>query len=208
MPRPGVSEQTALVRRNADAVAASLLSAEALPPPSGRRVLVVLMGLPASGKSHAARSLATRLGAVVVSSDALRRRLFVAPSYARDETEAVFAVAHAQARSLLERDHTAIFDATNLRERDRDPLYALARDAAAAVVLVRLSAPEDLVRERLAGRLAGVSDADQSDADLRVYEMMRERYEPPLQPVVEIDAGADLERELERVVEAVRLACA
>ncbi len=208
MTRLGVTEQTALVRRNAQEIARSMLAEDRLAAPSGCRALLVVMGLPASGKSHASRILAARLGAVVVATDALRRRLFVVPSYARAESRAVFALGHAMARALLAQRHTVIFDATNLRERDRRPLYALARDTAAGLVLVRVTAPEAVIHARLADRLARVSQLDQSEADRRVYEMMRERYEEPSRPWLAIDGAADLEREIERVAEAVRAACA
>ncbi len=207
MPRLGVTEQTAVVRRNVQEIARSLLDDDGLPPPSRCRVVVVLMGLPGSGKSHFGRLLAARRGAVVVASDALRRRLFVAPSYARSETRTVFAIAHAMTRMLLAEGRTVIFDATNLRERDRGPLYALAREAEAGLVLVRVTAPEPVIHERLAGRLARVAPEDASDADLRVYEVMRERFEEPSRPYLATDSSADLSAELARVAEAVRAAC-
>ncbi len=208
MPRLGVTEQTAFVRANVDAIAGAMLAEEPPPAAVGCRALVLLIGLPGSGKSHVARSLAAHLGAVVVASDALRRRLFVAPSYVRAESQTVFALAHAMARLLLAERHIVIFDATNLRERDRRPLYALASATAAGLVLVRVTAPEAVIRARLEGRLARISALDQSEADLRVYELMRERYEEPSRPALTIDRVGDLEREIERVAEAVRASCA
>lgn len=208
MPRLGVTEQTAVVRRNVEEIARSFLAEDRLPEPSGCRALVVLMGLPGSGKSHFGRLLAARLGARVIASDALRRRLFVAPSYARAESQTVFALAHVMARALLADNHTVIFDATNLKERDRRPLYAVARDTGAALVLVRVTAPEQVILARLAGRFARESSADASEADRRVYELMRESYEAPSRPYLTVDAGADLGAEVARATEAVRGACA
>lgn len=208
MPRPGVNEQTAFLSRNVDDVARSLLAEDSTRPrPSGCRVFVVLMGLPGAGKSHLGRVLAQDLGGVVVASDALRRRLLVAPSYSLGETRAVFALGHAVARALLNEGHTVIFDATNLTERDRLPLYALARDAQAGVVLVHVTAPEAVIHARLAGRLAQAARDDASEADLRIYEMMRERYEEPVRPHLTVDTGADLAPAARRVAEAARAAC-
>ena len=208
MPHLGVTEQTTFVRRNVEEIARAMLEEDTSPAPSGCRVLVVLIGLPGSGKSHLARLLAQRLGAVVVATDQLRRRLFIAPSYVRLETRTVFALAHVLARRLLAERHTVIFDATNLRESDRRPLYALARGTEAGLVLVRAVAAEPTIRERLAGRQSRVSAADASDADVRVYEMMRERFEEPSRPVLVVETGGDLEREIARVSEVVRSACA
>lgn len=208
MPRLGVTQQTAVIRHNVEAIARAFLAEEGPPVPSGCRALVALMGLPASGKSHFARLLAARLGAVIVASDLLRRRLFVAPSYARGETRTVFALAQAMARLLLLDGHTVIFDATNLRERDRRPLYALARAAGAGLVLVHVAAPEPVVRERLAIRSRRESPGDASDADARVFEMMRERYVPPARAFLTVASTSGLEAEVARVAAEVRRSCA
>ncbi len=208
MPRRGVAQQTAFIRRNVVDVARQLLREPAPPTPAGRRALVVLIGLPGAGKSHVARLLAERLGAVTVSSDALRRRIFVAPAYDRAETRAVFALAHAMTRLLLEDAHTVILDATHLRERDRGPAYDLARDTSAALVLVHVTAPEHVIRARLADRAAGGSPLDLSEADARVFELMRERYEAPARPVLVLDSAGDLQAGIARVEAEVCRACA
>jgi predicted kinase len=208
VPRPGVTEQTAYLSRTVEDVARSLLDEDSTRPrPSGCRVFVVLMGLPGAGKSHFGRVLARELGGVLVASDALRRRLFVAPSYGLAETRALFALAHAVARALLSEGHTVIFDATNLTERDRLPLYAIAREAQAGLVLVHVTAAEAVIHARLAGRLAQPARDDASEADLRVYEMMRERLEEPAGPFLSVDTGADIASAARGVVEAVRAAC-
>lgn len=163
-PDPGVTAQTRLYAERAEQLARSLLAETALPPPAGRRALVALIGLPGSGKSHLGRLLAARLGAVVVASDQLRRRIFVAPSYGAGESAMVFAIAHAMARELLARDHAVIFDATNLRERDRRPLYEIAEQIGARLVLVRIYAPEAEIYARLGRRrLRGIAEDQHPD---------------------------------------------
>lgn len=202
MARRGVAEQTRLYRGRAEELATSLL-AELAPPEAragARRALVVLIGLPGAGKSHFGRLLAERLAVPVVSTDVLRRRLFVAPSYTREETRTVFAVAHAMARRLLVLDRTAIFDATNLRERDRRPLYALADEARATAVLVRVTAPEAAIYGRLEQRRARQGAEDASEADERVYEMMRGRYEEPSRPYLVVDTTEELAPAVDRVI--------
>lgn len=199
--RRGVAEQTRLYAGRPHEIARSILAQSTLPPPT-RRVLVALMGLPGSGKSHFGRLVAERLGAFVVASDELRRRLFVAPSYMPGETRMVFAVAHAMVREVLTADRAVVFDATNLRERDRRPLYALADETAARLVLVRVTAPEPEIYRRLAERRAGGDPRDASEADERVYRLMRERYEEPSRPYVVVDSATDLAAALAAVAGA------
>lgn len=208
MRRGGVAQQTSFYRRHHEEVAASLLQDLPIPASRGRRALVALAGLPGAGKSHLARLLAERLGGMVVSSDGIRRRLFIAPSYARAETRAVFIVAHAMTRRLLTEGHVVIFDATNLVERDRRPLYGLAADSGAGFVLVRVVAGEDEIFARLDRRQAQGLPADASEADRRVYGAMRERYEEPTRTYITVDASGDLDAALERIGLAVEAACA
>ena len=59
-------------------------------------------------------------------------------------------------------------------------------------MLVRAVAAEPTIRKRLAGRQSRVSAADASDADVRVYEMMRERFEQPSRSVLVVETGVDL----------------
>lgn len=213
-PDPGVTAQTRLYAERAEQLARSLLAETALPRPAGRRALVALIGLPGSGKSHLGRLLAARLGAVVVASDQLRRRIFVAPSYGAGESAMVFAIAHAMARELLARDHAVVFDATNLRERDRRPLYEIAEQIGARLVLVRIYAPEPEIYARLGRRrLRGVPEdqhapPDASDADERVYAAMRDRYEEPRRPYLVVDTTGDLAAAVERVAACVEDGCA
>ena len=207
MPRNGVREQTAYLRASAASLAEAIAAETPAPAAMGRPCLVLLIGLPASGKSHVARLLAERVGAITVASDALRRRLFIAASYTPAETTAVFALAHELARRLLLRGHVVILDATSLQERQRAPLYAIARDASAPLVLIRVVASEAAIKDRLGRRGAGASPIDASDADWSIYQMMRERYEEPTRPYLTIDTSGDLDAELARAVEAIRLAC-
>jgi predicted kinase len=206
--RLAVGQQTALLRAAVEDIAAELAAAEPAPERAGPPSLVVLVGLPASGKSHLARLVAERLGAAIVSSDALRRRLFVAPSYAATESRTVFALVRALARRLLGHGRVVVVDATNLRERDRAPLYAAAREAGAPVVVVRVVAPEPITRERLGRRASRTSTADASEADWAVYRMMRERYEAPARPYLTVDTSEDSDHAVDSVVEAVRRASA
>ena len=51
-----------------------------------RPVMVVVSGLPGSGKSHFSRRLAEQVGLFTLESDVLRTALFPSPSYTRSES--------------------------------------------------------------------------------------------------------------------------
>jgi hypothetical protein len=163
----------------------------------------MLMGFPGVGKTHCARLLAARLGAAHVATDHLRSRLFIAASYADEENRAVFGIAEALVDELLAEGHAVVLDATNLVARNRRPMEDIATRRAAPLVHVLVIADDDATRARLLARQAARADGDHSDADLRVYERMRERgFEPP-ERYVELRNGSALAEEIERIARSV-----
>ena len=145
--------------------------------------LVLLSGLPATGKTAFAARLAPRLDAYVLESDAVRRELFPKRRYTGKENAAVFAAVRERAEAALAASEDVIIDATNLRERERGGFRELAVRQGARVVAVRLAAPEAVARERLSGPREGASEAG-----VGVYERMRGREESFSEPCVQVDS--------------------
>ena len=217
MTRPGLGSSAAAVKAQtrayalrADELVAQLRhEIEAPPTPAGRPALVVLMGYPGVGKSHCARLLATRLGAAHIASDQLRSRLFIAPTYADAENATIFRCVDALVDGMLGEGHRVIVDATNLVARSRAASVGAAQRAGAPIVFIRVVADEAAIRGRLEQRRTARAADDHSDADLRVYERMRDRpFEPPPEGHLELVNGDDLHAEIERIANDVELRCA
>ncbi|MDP6508618.1 MAG: AAA family ATPase, partial [Chloroflexota bacterium] len=83
-------------------------------------LLLVLSGLPASGKSTLAAGLAARHPFCVVATDPIRKTLFPDRTYTAEESVATHRVAHEVLRYLLERGVWCVFDGTNLQRRHRE----------------------------------------------------------------------------------------
>src|SRR3990172_5910223 len=83
-----------------------------LPEPVSRPVLVVVSGLPGTGKSYFCQRLAERLPFLILETDALRRRLFSRPSYRPGESQRLFAAVHGLLEELLEQGISVLLDAT------------------------------------------------------------------------------------------------
>lgn len=154
-----------------------LRHAGTLPAPRRRPALVALVGLPGAGKTWLAAELRRRTGAVVLESDDLRALLFGRPTYSAQESRRLFAAIHAAVACLLRRGVSVVLDATNLAESEREPLYAIAKDTGARLVVVRVVAPRWLSHRRLARRTLRI-EPSRSEAGVSVYERMRRRFEP------------------------------
>ena len=175
-----------------------------LPPPRTDPALVVLSGLPGSGKSHFCRRLASRYPMASLKSDALRKALFGQPTHSAEESRRLFAACHLVLSRLLARGIPAIFDATNLREVHRRQVYSIADDHNAKLILVHLQAPPAVAHERLQARVKGPHSQDLSDAGPEVYERMRHDVEPIGRPHISVDTSADIEPAIAAILQQLK----
>ena len=192
--------QTRALTEHSGALVAQLRTEIGLPAkPNGHPALVMLMGLPGVGKTHCARLLVAKVGGAHVATDHLRSRLFIAPSYAAEENRAVFTLVETLVDELLVEGHIVVLDATNLIARYRAPLESVASRRGVPLLHVLVVADDAEARARLATRAVARSAGDHSDADVGVYEKMRQRgFEAP-EHFVELRNGPDVGAEIERI---------
>jgi predicted kinase len=178
----------------------------------GQPVLAMLCGLPGTGKTSLARRLAARWPAVVVESDRVRQTLFTPPAYTAEESRQVHQVCHILIGWYLrhtDRDgqphqHHVVYDATNLYGYHRQLVAGLAERAEARLVVIEVTAHDEVVRARLAPH--GRRDMAElfSDADWDVYQRMRQRAEPIQTRHVTVDTSqGGIELAVEQVLAAI-----
>lgn len=80
--------------------------------------LIVMVGLPASGKSTYSKELATKENAIILSSDQLREELYGDVNDTEHNNE-VFAELHRRIKENLAKEKNVIWDSTNLNYKKR-----------------------------------------------------------------------------------------
>ena len=80
----------------------------------GPPFLVILSGLPGTGKSYFANRLTSHINSVIVGSDRTRKLLISKPVYSKSEHSRIFAVCHRLIEDFLSEGYVTIFEATNL----------------------------------------------------------------------------------------------
>ncbi|MBK5289406.1 MAG: AAA family ATPase [Acidimicrobiia bacterium] len=148
----------------------------------GRVALVLVGGLPGTGKSTLAAGLGDRLGWTVLRSDELRKDLegiahsehrsdeFGAGMYDREHTAATYRTLVDRAGLLLARGESVILDASWSIGRWREAAQQVAEETASDCVEFRCTAPDSVAVRRLEERLAAGDDV--SDATAGVARRM------------------------------------
>ncbi len=185
----------------------------------GDRLLVAVMGLPASGKTTLARALAGRLGLVHLSSDVIRKELaglrptehveeaFGKGLYGATMTRLTYAALLRRAGRWLRRDQSVVLDATFGRPTHRAALIQLARRSRARLVVLHCRADEALLRARLATHTT--APASVSDARPELWPALRAAFTEPVElpNTVVLDTALPLTDTVRRALEAVRGSC-
>jgi len=155
--------------------------------------LFVIGGLSGSGKSHLALIGAGEVPAIVIRSDATRKRLaksypelpLYGPEMGKRTYDAMFAVA----KQTLAAGFSVILDATFLRRQDRERARDLADRLHAPCHIIWLDVAEEMLRHRISVRSDQATDI--SDADIKVLEMQLAEYERPGEPDVSFVTYSD-----------------
>ena len=170
---------------------------------SAAPALFVVGGLSGTGKSYLAAALASRIGAVLVRTDAVRREAAHArpPAYTEAARAAVYAEARARAARHLRAGRPVVLDATHIARRDRDAARDVAASCGVPAMLLWLDAPEPVVRRRLRARDAAGGDV--SDARWQTYLDQRARLDPPSRReglrMMKLDGAATVTQNIARV---------
>ena len=172
MPTHDVADCAAL--ENDLAVIRSLSAPADNPAQTG---LVILYGLPGSGKSWFADLVARRTPAVILNSDRLRSAIIAHPRYDGDENKRLFTAMFRRTAELLAQGQTVIFDSTALRYWARIPLESIADERGLTPVRVHLDPPESVMLSRLDARQEAPDSQDAAKTWPEVYYWMKPGWE-------------------------------
>ncbi|MFO7538487.1 MAG: ATP-binding protein [Chloroflexota bacterium] len=159
--------------------------------------LLLLVGLPGSGKSSIVTRLQHHFPTVVISTDGMRTQLCQNSRYTAAAMGNVYELCYALIERRLEAGQRVVFDASNYLAARRQHVIRLAENCGAAVAIATIQAAQETVRQRLQRRMSKQrSDDDLSDADWSVYKWMVEAQEPVTDPHIILDTTATLPEQL------------
>jgi predicted kinase len=164
-------------------------------------MLIVMAGLPGSGKSSVAEALGRRLAAPVVSVDPIEAAMWRA-GVARDQPTglAAYVVAEAVADGVLTLGQTVIADAVNAVEAAREQWRSLAGCHGVPVAFIEVVCSDPVVhRQRLEGRSRGIEGF--LEPTWEAVERLREEFAPWTGHRLVLDAVTDVSSNVAAAVE-------
>lgn len=108
---------------------------------------IMMVGLPASGKSTKAQELAKEYNATVFSSDALREEMFNDVNHQTDNTK-LFEELHRRIKDYLKEDKNAVYDATNINYKRRMAFLAELKNIPCEKICVLMATPFSICKMR------------------------------------------------------------
>ncbi|MFQ5800562.1 MAG: AAA family ATPase [Candidatus Hydrothermarchaeales archaeon] len=165
-------------------------------------MLILICGLPATGKSTVARKLARSIGAEVLRTDIVRRELIKSPAYTEEEKGLIYNAVFLIADYLIKNDVNVIIDGTFYRDPLRKQAKKIAKRRGKRFFLIEARCPEGIVLSRLAKRKKNLRSP--SDADLDVYYKIKNLFEPITEEHIIINTDWNLKEAIQGVLKKIK----
>ena len=135
-------------------------------------MVIIVFGLPGSGKSYFASRLAMHLEAEYVNSDELRMHMLQERNYTAAEKQRVYDAMLSRMSDALSDKKPIVLDATFYKKSIRRRFEQRAATFHHSIIYIEVTAPEDIIKDRL------LSPRVYSEADYDVYLKLKKSAEP------------------------------
>ena len=174
--------------------------------------MVIVGGLPGTGKTTLSAQLSAATGWAVVGSDMVRKRLaglepdadataaFGSGIYSGDMTALVYEELMEEAASLLRLGQSVIVDASWIHRNWRDAAHEVADRCLAEFIPVQCRVSGELARARIRQRI--LSGQRTSDATPSIHDEMAAALEPWYDAIT-VDTSAEVDGAVETILDAI-----
>ncbi|MEQ8810693.1 MAG: ATP-binding protein [Imperialibacter sp.] len=145
-------------------------------------MMVIIAGLPGSGKTYLATRLAARLGAVHISSDRVRKIMGASGKYSPQDKLNVYSEMIKLTEKALRKGETVLVDATFYQQKVRDSFAKLATELGTPVAVIEVWTDEKLARQRVS------KHRDDSEAGVETYERIKAAFDEITQPHLRLES--------------------
>jgi predicted kinase len=139
-------------------------------------MILIVFGLPATGKSYLSETAAKEFDAVYLNTDIIRKKIHKQGQYDEQSKELVYVSLMKEMIRHAQNNEHVIVDGTFQKKKHRDQFGREARMHARDVYFVEMRASENTIEQRLQG------DRAYSEADYEVYQRIKHSFEPMTEP--------------------------
>ena len=147
-------------------------------------MIVIVFGLPGSGKSYFASALSALIDAEYINSDRVRNEMLESKTYSLNERLSVYDEMLRQMKHFLKLKKNVLLDATFYKETIRDN-FTKQPECKDGILFIEVKADESVIRERLK------NPRTHSDADFKVYKIIKEQWEDLEKPHLILQSAND-----------------
>ena len=153
-------------------------------------MIVVVFGLPGTGKSSFAGRLAEIIKAEYISSDRVRFKMIKDRAYTEEEKMKVYDQMLVLTRQLIRQQKRVVLDATFYRKEIRQMFVALAASLNVKIYFIEVTARELLVKKRVSKK------RKESEADYEVYRKVKALFQPMVEQHLTLESQENNIREM------------
>ncbi|HET6622427.1 MAG TPA: ATP-binding protein [Candidatus Saccharimonadales bacterium] len=145
-------------------------------------LMIVMTGLPGSGKSFFADQFAETFKAPLISADKLRQIVAPSASFSREENQVIHQLTVNQLGQVLKTQKTVIFDGLANGRSERAELSRMAKAAGYRLLIIWVQVDEAsaLRRSVQPNRRTKHFDSDKTPLTPELFEQFKKRFMPPL----------------------------
>ncbi|PIQ92569.1 MAG: kinase [Parcubacteria group bacterium CG11_big_fil_rev_8_21_14_0_20_39_14] len=140
---------------------------------SSKPKLIIVCGLPGTGKTTTARRLAVKINGVLLRTDEIRRRFSKKRRYTSKEKQRVYNVMFFRAKRLLQAGKNVVLDGTFAKKKNRELARKIAKELGVNFQIIEVICDENIVKQRISKRFA-----DESEAKFKHYLEHKKIFEP------------------------------
>ncbi|MEP0134441.1 MAG: ATP-binding protein [Eudoraea sp.] len=152
---------------------------------SDRPILIVIFGLPGTGKTTFATVLSNQLGIKHFNTDIIRSLSGKSQQYDKENKALIYDEILKLTSLEFEKGKSVIVDATFYKKKLRKRFKVLAQEYDASVKWIEVCAGEEVVKKRVSKKRR------YSEADFAVYQMIKSQFEPMEEKYIQLFSGQE-----------------
>jgi predicted kinase len=148
-------------------------------------MIIIVLGLPGTGKSYFSGFLKKEIEAVHLSTDRIRKKLNKQGQYDQQTKKLIYDEMLKKMEQAVGKNKKVILDGTFWKRSVRKRFEKKAHDLERQIFYIEIQATEHTIQQRLK------SERRYSEADYKVYQQIKKSFEPVERPHLELWSDQD-----------------